>query len=105
MVKKMADMNQWQLWKKETFAVGDNGRKFLFQTDYAFIRPDKIIDRLRVTNPHGCLPFRNVYEADGGFWLWDLRGERLEFLKRFDGWKRARHKMTDEQLEKGWLIF
>lgn len=97
-------MNKWQLWKKETFSTVAGGKKFLFQTDYAFVRPDGIINELRVINPYGCLPFRNIYEADSGFWLWDLAGEPVEFLKQFDGWKKARTTMTDEQLEKGWLI-
>lgn len=97
-------MSKWQLWEKKTFSTVAGGKKFLFQTDYAFINPDGIISEHRVTNPYGCLPFKNLYERENGFWQWDITGETIEFLKQYEGWRRAKHRMTDEQLEKGWLL-
>lgn len=100
-LKPAKNKNKWQLWEMKFFArLNGKGSLHLFQTDYVVVSPDGIVTQHRVDNPDGCLPFRWLYSFEN-YVLWDLTGQTLEFLKQFDGWKKRRTKLTDEELENG----
>ena len=91
---------KWQLWEKKTFVTVAGGKKFLFQTDYVVVSPDGRVCRHIVDNPLGCLPVRWLYSLENVV-LWDLTGRTLSLVKQFDGWKKRRTTLADEELENG----
>lgn len=71
----------------------------VFQIDYAWVDPAGTIFEHRVVSPLGNLPTRYVYEGET-----DIKGKTVKWLMQFDGWFRAKHTMTQEQLSNGWLL-
>lgn len=95
----MTKVSGWQLWKYETRVDKNN---WLYQTDYVFIDPDGIIKEYRFIPSYGCLPITYSFAGVPGA---EIVGKPLEFIKRFEGWKKVKTKMTDDELSKGWLLF
>ena len=93
---------KWRLYERKHFARIDSGKEFLFQIEYAIISPEGVCTRYSVETPAGHLPYRQLYEAkteNGEFWLWDLTGQKLEFILQYEGWKKSKRKALEAKTE------
>lgn len=89
------------LYERKFFSKDINGKKFLFQTEYAIISPAGIVTRYFIDAPIGHIPLRIVFvipaaeDTGGEFWIYDLTGQTLEFIKQFKEfgvWRKSKNK-------------
>lgn len=97
--KNHNDEPQWQLWEHKFIVTTGKGKRIVFQTEYAFITPDGIIDNYRISAPMGHYPLTMVYDGKT-----DLTGETLEFIKQFEGWKKSSRKVSQANLARHYLV-
>lgn len=88
----------WRLYERKWFFGSD--KPILFQTEYAIISPENIVSSYRIIAPLGNYSF--AVEREG---ITDLKGQTLEFIKQFDGWKKSAKKVSQENLARGYLRF
>lgn len=94
---------KWQLFERKHFVKNDKGKEFLFQTEYAIISPEGVCTWHRIIAPLGNLEFKCIYEAmtkDGGeIWFWDFEGQKLDFIKQYEGWKKSSRRAASAKTE------